>query len=49
MQELSPVLSLDPFPWYAQVRATSPVFQDKQHGSWNVFRYDTVVPRALGL
>ncbi len=43
MQAITPVQSLDPFPWYAQMRATSPVFQDRQRGSWNVFRYDTVV------
>ncbi len=25
------------------MRAEAPVYQDRQRGSWNVFRYDTVV------
>ena len=33
---------LDPFPQYERMRATAPVFQDDQSGSWHVFRYDDV-------
>lgn len=33
---------LDPFPHYEVMRATAPVFQDNQSGSWHVFRYDDV-------
>ncbi|MFF2347087.1 cytochrome P450 [Pseudarthrobacter sp. NPDC058119] len=33
---------LDPFPQYERMRATAPVFQDGQSGSWHVFRYDDV-------
>ncbi|MEV4989824.1 cytochrome P450 [Pseudarthrobacter sp. LMD1-1-1.1] len=33
---------LDPFPQYEHMRATAPVFQDDQSGSWHVFRYDDV-------
>lgn len=36
----------DPFPHYAQMRETAPVFHDEQTGSWHVFRYDDV-QRAL--
>ncbi|WP_255767955.1 cytochrome P450 [Pseudarthrobacter sulfonivorans] len=37
---------LDPFPHYARMRETAPVFHDEQTGSWHVFRYDDV-ERAL--
>lgn len=37
---------LDPFPHYARMRETAPVFYDEQSGSWHVFRYDDV-QRAL--
>jgi len=33
---------LDPFPHYERMRATAPVFEDDQSGSWHVFRYDDV-------
>lgn len=33
---------LNPFPWYAQMRAHSPVAYDAQNHIWNVFRYTDV-------
>jgi cytochrome P450 len=32
---------LDPFPWYAQMRASAPVFREA-HGAWHVFGYADV-------
>jgi cytochrome P450 len=34
--------ALDPFPWYAQMRAASPVAEDADTGSWHVFGYEDV-------
>src|SRR5579871_1957497 len=33
---------LNPFPWYAQMRAESPVHFDAQQETWHVFGYDEV-------
>lgn len=33
---------LNPFPHYARMRDSAPVFHDDQSGSWHVFRYDDV-------
>ena len=33
---------LDPFPWYARMRAESPVSFDPQQETWHVFGYDDV-------
>jgi cytochrome P450 len=33
---------LDPFPWYRQMRAQSPVAYDEQRGLWGVFLYGDV-------
>jgi cytochrome P450 len=33
---------LNPFPWYAQMRANAPVWHDTARGLWHVFRYDDV-------
>jgi cytochrome P450 len=46
MQERSagPALAegLDPFPWYAEMRRTEPVYRDPERGSCQVFRYEDV-------
>src|SRR5262245_30233909 len=33
---------LNPFPWYAQMRADAPVWHDTARGLWHVFLYDDV-------
>lgn len=33
---------LDPFPWYARMRAEAPVRYDEERGCWDVFRYADV-------
>lgn len=33
---------LNPFPWYQQMRSSSPVHYDPSYDSWSVFRYDDV-------
>ncbi len=33
---------LDPFPWYEEMRESSPVYFDGRLDAWNVFRYDDV-------
>ena len=33
---------LEPFEWYGEMRADSPVRYDRRRGSWDVFRYDDV-------
>ncbi|MGE5137886.1 MAG: cytochrome P450 [Rudaea sp.] len=33
---------LDPFPYYRQMRESSPVYFDRERWSWNVFKYDDV-------
>ena len=38
---LSPFV-LDPFPWYAMMRESSPVFLDPRRGNWSVFKYNDV-------
>jgi cytochrome P450 len=35
-------MSLDPFPWYEQMRGTQPVFYDQENKLWHVFLYDDV-------
>jgi cytochrome P450 len=32
-------LSLNPFPWYQEMRATNPIFHDTENELWHVFRY----------
>src|SRR5437867_3774490 len=32
-----------PYEWYHSMRATRPVFYDKQHNTWHVFRYADVL------
>ncbi len=34
--------ALDPFPWYARMRADSPVYFDPRQETWHVFGYDDV-------
>ena len=34
--------SLDPYPFYAQMREAAPVFRGERAGLWHVFRYDDV-------
>ena len=33
---------LDPFPWYAMMRESAPVFLDPRRHSWSVFKYNDV-------
>lgn len=33
---------LNPFPWYAEMRASAPVYYDPSFDSWSVFRYEDV-------
>ena len=34
---------LNPFPWFAKMRQTSPVTYDERRSSWDLFRYDDIV------
>jgi cytochrome P450 len=42
LQGNSQAMSLDPFPWYEQMRRTQPVFYDQENKLWHVFLYDDV-------
>lgn len=33
---------LNPFPWYAEMRASHPWHRDPERGTWNAFRYEDV-------
>src|SRR5258707_10032818 len=33
---------LNPFPWFQQMRARTPITYDERFGSWNVFKYSDV-------
>ena len=33
-------MSLNPFPWYREMREAQPVYYDQENELWNVFRYD---------
>src|SRR5436305_14139418 len=35
--------ALNPFPWYAQMRASQPVLYHEGYDSWQVFRYEDVL------
>src|SRR5579875_1237870 len=42
LQSNSQAMSLDPFPWYAQMRRTQPLFYDQENKLWHVFLYEDV-------